>query len=184
MKYTLFLIVLVVSVGCGPSEPVEVPVPALTEQDRNIKALTEQEVEGYLTGEAMGLATVAEHNQHPSPRNVLALADELGLEEGQRRRVQRIAARLQADAIALGEKIVAKERELDLLFAGQQAEDDAVDTLVRESGELQIALRLAHLQAHLDTKALLTAEQIAHYDQLRGLDAWTPPGQGLPAEEY
>ncbi|HVL36287.1 MAG TPA: hypothetical protein VM489_11510, partial [Burkholderiales bacterium] len=41
-------------------------------------------------------------------------------------------------------------------------------SLVLEIGRLQAEVRLVHLQAHLEQKALLTTSQVAAYDALRG----------------
>ncbi len=151
--------------------------PYAGQEDRAIKALSADDVEGYLTGQGMGLAKAAELNHYPGPKHVLALADELGLDEGQRRRAQRFFEEMEVDAIALGRKVVDKERALDALFAEAKADEGTVRALLRDIGQLQADLRLVHLKAHLKMKDLLTAEQVAYYDQLRGYDADAPPGQ-------
>ncbi len=163
--------------GHTPAASDSLASPYAGQQDRTIKALSADDVEGYLTGQGMGLAKAAELNHYPGPKHVLALADELGLDESQRRRTQQAFEEMEADAIALGRKIVDKEQALDALFAEEKADEGDVRALLREIGQLQADLRLVHLKAHLKMKDLLTAEQVAHYDQLRGYDADAPPGQ-------
>ena len=164
--------------GCQSSpEEHTAAVPYAGQEARAIKTLSTEDIEGYLTGQGMGLAKAAELNHYPGPKHALALADELGLEESQRRRAQRFFEEMEADAIALGRKVVDKERALDALFAEEKAAEGDIRPLLREIGDLQADLRLVHLKAHLKMKALLTAEQVAHYDQLRGYDADAPPGQ-------
>ncbi len=151
--------------------------PYAGQEARATKALSAEDVEGYLTGQGMGLAKAAELNHYPGPKHVLALTSELGLEERQRRRTQGFFEEMEADAIALGRKIVEKEQTLDILFVEEKAAERDVRSLLREIGELQADLRLVHLKAHLRMKDLLTAEQVARYDQLRGYNADAPPGQ-------
>ena len=177
------LIVLLLVAGCSSSSE-DATSPYAGEQGRTIKALSAQDIEGYLSGQGMGLAKAAEFNHYPGPKHVLALADELGLTNAQRARTERIFERMQAEAIRLGERIVEKEDDLDALFADQEAEPGGTRRLTREIGALQGDLRFVHLETHLKMKDLLTDEQIQRYDQLRGYDASTPPGQQHPVEKH
>jgi len=60
------------------------------QQDRAIKALSADEVAGYLQGKGLGLAKAAELNQYPGPSHVLALASELELTETQKDQTRKI----------------------------------------------------------------------------------------------
>src|SRR5574342_793837 len=53
-------------------------------EDREIKALSPEQLQQLRDGEGMGLALPAELNHYPGPRHVLALAEELGLSVKQR----------------------------------------------------------------------------------------------------
>lgn len=174
LKPGLILTLLVLVAGCTSEESTS---PYVGEQDRTIKALSAEDIEGYLTGQGMGWAKAAELNHYPGPKHVLALADELGLTPAQRTRTERITEQMKEKAIRLGKLIVEKEGVLDRLFAGQEAEPGGLSRLTREIGTLQGELRFAHLEAHLRMKDVLTDEQVAHYDQVRGYDATAPPGQ-------
>ena len=171
-----FFITLLFVAGCSSSSEDETS-PYVDEQDRAIKALSVEDIEGYLSGDGMGQALAAELNQYPGPKHVLALADELDLTNSQRARTKKIFEGMQTKAIRLGERIVEKETALNALFAGQEADVEVLRRLTRDLGTLQGDLRFAHLEAHMKMKDLLNEEQIARYDQLRGYDASAPPGQ-------
>jgi hypothetical protein len=62
-------------------------------------------------------ALSAEQIADPGPRHVLELGEQLGLSDQQRADVQRLFEAMTAEAIPLGEKLIAQEAELDALFA-------------------------------------------------------------------
>ncbi len=144
------------------------PSPYAGEKDRTVKALSEAEIDGYRNGEGMGFARAAELNSYPGPRHVLELRDELDLAPDQVTQVQAVYEAMHAEAVRLGEEIVAKEKSLDALFAGSQATPEAIAELTESIGLLQGRLRFVHLHAHLQLKELMTEAQIQHYDMLRG----------------
>jgi Spy/CpxP family protein refolding chaperone len=116
----------------------------------------------------MGLAKAAELNRFPGPKHVLDLAERLELSEPQRRAVQASFDRMHARAVELGGALVAEERALDGAFAEARLDASSLARRVRSIARLQGDLRMAHLTAHLETRAVLTPEQIAAYDRLRG----------------
>ena len=142
--------------------------PYLGQQNREIKALSPQETQDYLDGKGMGFAKAAELNHFPGPLHVLQLAEKLELTPDQRARTERIRAAMQHDATALGKALVDKEWELDRSFASGAIDPEKLRLLVTEIGRLQAEVRVVHLKAHLDQKAILTAAQLAGYDELRG----------------
>jgi Spy/CpxP family protein refolding chaperone len=142
--------------------------PYVGQETRGIKALSSDEVSGLLAGKGMGLAKSAELNGYPGPLHVLELARELKLSDEQKSRTDAVFAAMQANAKALGQALVDEERQLDTLFAGKTATDEAVAAALRRIGELQAQLRTAHLQAHLAQARILTAEQVERYNELRG----------------
>jgi hypothetical protein len=77
--------------------------------------------------------------------------------------------------VRLGTLIVDKERELDHLFAAEAVEAQALQTLTQQIAQLQGDLRLTHLQAHVEMRRLLSAEQVDTYDALRGYTVSTVP---------
>lgn len=148
--------------------------PHAGQETRAIKALAADEVAGYLTGKGMGMAKAAELNGYPGPMHVLELADELELTTAQRERSRAVFESMRTKAKQLGRALVDAERELDEAFARRTIAADALSCLLARVGELQAALRGAHLAAHLEQTELLTSAQIERYAQLRGYDAARP----------
>lgn len=138
------------------------------QQTRNIKALSADELAGYLQGKGLGLAKAAELNHYPGPRHVLDLAKELSLSEKQITQSQAIFDAMQGNAVELGKQLIHKEQELDQKFAQGSIDPASLKTLTEEIGNLQAKIRFTHLSAHLEQMALLTSHQIHKYDQLRG----------------
>ena len=134
-------------------------------------SLTAQQVEQLLAGEGMGLAKPAELHHYPGPKHVLELAGELQLSEDQRHRVEAVRQQMLGAAKTLGARIVEAERALDAAFASGRLDAGGLEDQTAAIGQLQGQLRATHLRAHLETRPLLSAEQIARYDQLRGYPA-------------
>jgi Spy/CpxP family protein refolding chaperone len=149
----------------------ETSSPYSGQETREIKALSRDEISGYLSGDGMGFAKAAELNHYPGPKHVLQLADQLQLSEEQRRRTQRVFDEMNSKAINLGKQLVEKERLLDSRFAAANISDAELLHLVSEISDLQGKIRAAHLQAHLAERAVLTADQLVRYDALRGYQA-------------
>jgi Spy/CpxP family protein refolding chaperone len=173
-------LIVVVAVAWAQAGGAAPPVsPYAGQETRPIKALSEDEIQAYLSGSGMGFAKAAELNRYPGPRHVLDLADRLALSDDQRRKTERIFESMRAEAVRLGGELVARERELDSLFAAGTISSGALERLVVELGSLQGRLRAVHLRAHLAQREVLTPEQRRRYDALRGYDAATP--QHAPA---
>jgi Spy/CpxP family protein refolding chaperone len=142
--------------------------PYAGQQARQIKALSDEDITALRKGEGMGMAKAAELNGYPGPAHVLALSKQLSLTEEQLRQVQLVFDRMSAAVRPLGEEVIAHERTLDRQFAEGRADRDSVTAETAAIGELQGRLRSVHLAAHLETRALLTTDQIANYVRLRG----------------
>jgi Spy/CpxP family protein refolding chaperone len=145
--------------------------PYVGQETREIKALSQQEIDDYLNGRGLGYAKAAELNHYPGPRHVLDLAHELALTPEQTRQTQAIFETMQAQAVAFGKQLVDKEQALDRQFANGAMDAVSLHTLLSDIGVLQANIRYAHLLAHLEQKALLTNHQVQLYDQLRGYGA-------------
>ena len=163
----LGLILLLSTLGLAQSQAS----PYAGQEERAVKALSAEEVRGYLAGEGMGLAKAAELNHYPGPKHVLAMSAELKLSPEQQKHTREIFARMQRQASELGRKVIEKESELDRAFSGGQAEEAAVSALTLEIGELMGRLRHAHLRAHLEMRTVLSPTQVEAYDRLRGYTA-------------
>lgn len=147
------------------------PGPYAGLEQRDIKALSSEEIQSYQTGKGAGLAKAAELNHYPGPAHVLELADALKLSDDQKTRTKAIFDVMQREAIRHGTMLIEKERELDRQFAAGTITSDSLRVALAQIGNLQAEIRRTHLQAHLEQKAILTREQIARYDQLRGYNS-------------
>lgn len=165
MKRQLLVAAVVLAV-VGKAAAQESPYTGY--ESRDIKALSAEEVEGYLSGAGMGFALAAELNGYPGPTHVLELADSLDLDADQRTRVTEIFELMRGRALELGAGILEREQVLDSLFASHTITADALAALTHEIGTLRGELRSAHLAAHLETAASLSREQMRRYQILRG----------------
>lgn len=142
--------------------------PYAGQQRRAIKALSSQEIADLETGRGMGLSKVAELNHYPGPKHALELADGLQLSDSQTQQIRKLLASMQQQAQEIGKQIVSNEAELDKLFTARHADENTVHQLLADIGRLQADLRFVHVNAHIATAHVLSAEQIAAYDRLRG----------------
>jgi Spy/CpxP family protein refolding chaperone len=149
-------------------------MPYAGQQTRAIKALSDQEVSDYVEGRGMGSSKAAELNHYPGPAHVLADSSRLELTNRQKAETQSVFDAMSAVAKRSGAAIVAKEAELDALYASGQAAPGAIKDLVTELARLQAEFRYAHLSAHLAMRTILTPEQISRYDEMRGYAAMAP----------
>ena|SRR5688500_11992111 len=150
--------------------------PYAGEHQRSIKALSADETEQYLSGAGMGYAKPAELNRYPGPMHVLELADKIGLSAEQRALTARLMQDHKAHARELGAKVVAAERDLDELFRTGRANPRDLASKVRAAAAARGEYRLSHLETHRRMRALLSDEQVARYDALRGYAAGSVPG--------
>ncbi|MDP2330842.1 MAG: Spy/CpxP family protein refolding chaperone [Reyranella sp.] len=144
------------------------PQPYAGQDSRPVKTLSAEQLADLRAGRGMGLALPAELNGYPGPTHVLELAGPLGLTPEQRSRTEALVAAMKAEAIPLGERLIADETALDRLFAEKRATAGTLDAASASIGATQAALRAAHLRYHLDMMAVLTPEQVARYGALRG----------------
>ncbi len=122
------------------------------------------------------MAKAAEHHHFPGPNHVLELASELELTPGQIESTQTLFNKMQTDAIALGKQIIEAENQIEALFASAEVTPEQLNPMVLSVGTLRAKLRLVHLNAHLQQRALLSDKQIQLYDALRGNTARSPTG--------
>ena len=165
-------LLLVGSVGAADTAS-----PYAGQERRAIKALSPTEIEDLLAGRGMGLAKAAELNGYPGPAHVLELADCLQLTPEQRTATQALFERMNQDARRLGAAIVAAEHDLERDFAERRLGERELQARLDTLGALQAELRFMHLRAHLAQAAVLTPEQIARYDALRGYNRTDAPAR-------
>jgi Spy/CpxP family protein refolding chaperone len=174
MRALMFFPVLVFTL-CGATAMAAQPSPYAGQESRAIKALSDSEIDDLVNGRGMGLAKAGELNGYPGPIHVLDMGAELDLTQEQRSALAAIKERMSAAAKPLGSEIIARERALDEQFASGRIGKSELAALTSEIGTLQARLRAVHLTAHLETKDVLSAAQIARYNALRGYGAGDAP---------
>jgi hypothetical protein len=142
--------------------------PYAGQQNRPIKALSESDIAELLAGKGRGYAKAAELNNYPGPAHVLELAAQLQLSQEQLNQTRAIHSRMQAEAQAAGAALVAAERELDTLFRDRKATPELLRAALQKVALAEAKVREVHLLAHIEQTAVLSAEQIAKYSELRG----------------
>ena len=145
-----------------------------------IRALTPEEVAQIERGEGAGFALPAELNGVPGPRHVLDLAHELGLSHEQMMRVQAVYDEMRAAVIPAGRRYLEAERALEEDFRTGALTEADLPGRVAEVKRLEAELATAHLVAHLKTAKVLTPEQIAAYNRLRGYEPGRTAGTPAP----
>jgi len=185
-------IVMAVSLALGLAAPLNLalaaetphPKPETTSQkplaspyagqrDARTTGLLPEEADGLEKGAGLAMALPAELNGYPGPRHLLDAADtgHLSLRPDQREAVQRLYDRMLAAAKAKGQEILQAEAQLALSFRHAHIDEATLREGLERIARLRAELRFIHLRTHLETKALLTPEQIDRYNVLRGYDA-------------
>ncbi len=162
------MIVIAALAAPSPLRAEETSIPYAGQQTRAIKALSPDEVRGLLSGAGLGFAKAAELNHYPGPVHVLALAGKLGLAPDQSARTEALYRQMKREAVPLGERIIAREKRLDTLFASRRIDEGSLQAVTAAIARLRGELRAVHLKYHLKMKTLLTPHQVAAYDRLRG----------------
>jgi hypothetical protein len=135
---------------------------------REIKSLSEEDIEALQQGSGWGLALPAELNGVPGPAHLLELKEELGLSPDQVSAIEAIRADMQTEAIKAGERFMAAEATLDAAFTAGDLDEARLRHLTHRAEAARGDLRFVHLSRHLSTPALLSDEQINRYGELRG----------------
>ena len=169
MKTATVLLATALITVSGCTEPQVKHSPYAGEEARQIKSLSDQEIEDLAEGRGMGFAKVAELNGIPGPKHVLELAEELALTADQQRETQALFNEMQVAAKKLGAELLDVEKELDDMFVHSMRLDS---TTARASMDraalLRASIRWTHVEAHLRQSNILTQDQIEQYAALRG----------------
>jgi Spy/CpxP family protein refolding chaperone len=147
-------------------------------QNRSIKTLSDQQIADLTAGRGMGLALAAELNGYPGPIHAIELAKQLDLSPEQIGKLQALFENMRAETIPLGASLISLERNLNDEFAKHTITPASLEATTKEIGTTQAALRAAHLKYHLSTVAILSPEQVARYNELRGYKPDEAPTHG------
>lgn len=154
--------------GATPSGESSLEQPYAGLDERPIRALSEEKVEDLLAGRGAGYALAAELNHYPGPRHALDLAGELNLSAEQEKVIQNTFSVMEEETKALGKELVDLEERLDRSFQDEAIDEEELARITDRIASVEGRLRAAHLGAHLDLKEILSADQVATYDRLRG----------------
>ncbi len=170
MKYWIAVVAAVALSGFAMAEQ---PYAGL--QNRPIKTLSDQQIADLSAGRGMGFALAAELNGYPGPIHAIELADQLRLTPDQVSKLKAILEAMKAETIPIGTSLISQERDLNDDFAKHTITQARLEAATQQIGTTQAALRASHLKYHLSTVAVLTPEQIARYNELRGYKAVHDP---------
>lgn len=137
-------------------------------QDREIKALSPEQMAELRRGHGMGASLPAELNGVPGPMHVLELAQQLTLTAEQSSQLNAITAEMRTSAQQLGRQVIAAEAELDAAFKADAVDEQTIAETTARIASLRGRLRAVHLVAHLQTKHLLSGDQVTAYNLARG----------------
>jgi len=144
------------------------------EEKREIKSLSESDIEELENGKGWGFAKAAELNGVPGPIHLLEMKKEIRLSSEQIQKIEDIYQKMKKQAISLGLELIELERRLNNHFANRTITDNLLHKLLGEIAQVRKKLRYAHLSAHLKTPDILTFEQITLYNELRGYSSNDP----------
>jgi len=161
------------------SDESAVHSPYAGQEIRGIKALSQEDIKGLLAGSGTpfgGMAKPAELNGYPGPRHVLdaAEAEEFELLDGQKEAIETLYEEMRSEAIELGKEIINLEKVLDDEFVSGTITEDLLQEKVLESARLYGQLRIIHLKYHLSMVDILSPQQVALYNDLRGYTSGDP----------
>ena len=144
------------------------------QETREIKSLSNVDIKELRAGAGWGLAKAAELNGLPGPKHILEMKKEIELTAEQERAVVAVYNDMRTEAIALGDQLIAYEKELNNRFAERDIDEKVLGQLLTKISETYKLLRYAHLSAHLQTPGILTEAQIKKYNKLRGYSSDDP----------
>ncbi|MGP9791905.1 Spy/CpxP family protein refolding chaperone [Roseinatronobacter sp. NSM] len=161
------------------------PIPALAQdhaahsayagfETRAIKSLSDADLDDLRRGAGWGLALSAELNGVPGPAHLLDLKDQIGLSTDQVTDIEEIFAAMQSEAQDAGLRFIEAEAAIEAAFRAGNLDREQLRDLIQTSGAARAELRFIHLVRHLDTPTLLSSEQIARYNALRGYSESDP----------
>ncbi len=152
MKRGRWFLILSVCAACTTAAVGQTPIPADRDQ--------------LLSGASANGFSLAERFGYPSPAQVLAKKDELGLTRDKLRRIEGVVASQQVAVKVKGEEIVEAEEQLAKLFEAGTVSEKVLRGRLEQIGKLRAELRFAHLQVYLKMKQILSPNEWARCKEL------------------
>lgn len=143
-------------------------------ESREIKTLSDADLDDLRRGAGWGLALSAELNGVPGPAHLLELKDQIGLSREQVAAIEAIFDAMQREAQEAGHRFIEAEAAIEAAFRAGDLGSENLRALIDASAAARAELRFIHLVRHLETPPLLTEGQIARYNELRGYGAGSP----------
>lgn len=172
IRLVLAICAMVIPIGAAAQHHGHSPYAG--RESREIKSLSEADLDDLRAGRGWGLALAAELNGVPGPAHLLELKEQIGLTPAQVTTLEALFARMKAEAQEAGRRFIAAEAAIEDAFRGRSLTPEHLRHLIGDAAEARAQLRFVHLTRHLDTLPVLTAEQIARYNDLRGYKAGDP----------
>ena len=170
LKASLLLLALLIclpySTMAQHSHGAQTPYAGM--QNRDIKSLSDNDINELRRGGGWGLALAAELNGMPGPAHLLELKDQIPLSSDQVAKTQAILDEMRKAAIPTGERLIAAEKALEVAFAAGKVDESSLRRLLADSESARSELRFIHLSQHYKTVQFLKPEQIKRYNILRG----------------
>ena len=141
---------------------------------REIKSLSETDIEELRNGKGWGLAKAAELNGVPGPAHLLEMKKEIGLNPEQIHAIENLYQKMKQEAIPLGLELIELEKQLNNHFSNQTITDELLRELLQKISQVYSELRYVHLSTHLKTPEIITSDQITLYNKLRGYSSDDP----------
>ncbi|WP_425091668.1 Spy/CpxP family protein refolding chaperone [Tropicimonas sp. S265A] len=137
-------------------------------ETRDIKSLSDSDIEELRRGGGWGLALPAELNGKPGPAHLLELQAEMDLSDEQVQQITRLFEDMRREAMVVGERLISAEAALSTAFENDSLGAAELERLIEAAETARAELRFIHLSRHLATVPLLTQHQIQQYQVLRG----------------
>ena len=170
----LFLILILIPMSTFSASDHSHKSKYAGEEKREIKSLSETDIEELKNGKGWGLAKAAELNGVPGPVHLLEMKEEIDLSAKQIRAIEDIYKKMKQEAIPLGLELIELEMELNNHFANRTITDELLRQILQRIAQVHRQLRYVHLSTHLKTPDILKSEQITLYNKLRGYSSDDP----------
>jgi Spy/CpxP family protein refolding chaperone len=163
----LVMLAAVALAGCGESGRQD---DFAEWQGHEIRSLSPTQVQALQDGDEASFAWAAERNGYPGAQHILELASKLELSDDQVTRVTQLRDETRQAAQTVGAQVLQSYVDLEALFRAGNVGPSAMQTASERTGTLEGQLMSIHLAAHIQARTILTAQQNAEYQQLRGYE--------------
>lgn len=167
MRLSFFVVAVLLSSGAVASE---MPHHQGHGHDAmgSIKSLSPSDIADIQKGSGWGLAKAAELNGVPGPIHLLELKTEIPLSAAQIAKVEALYEEMRNQAVPTGQRLLHQEKMLNDAFRSRDIDAARLKAAIDAIGATRAQLRYVHLSTHLKTLELLSEDQVARYNALRG----------------